>query len=391
MRSKFEVLQRGSDMALAAHFTNTPIGTATTVETVRFERPHLVEFRLLRGPVPHVRETFELLASEAGTELTWKGELETTFGLSDGYGAGRSRPPGSKQFVHRSTQSSRRPNGEPPTTPGRLLGEPIGSVSLPLVTADEVPWLSVEQMREVDRIMVEEFGISLVRMMENAGRNLAELARHFLGGDAAGQAIVVLVGPGGNGGGGLVAARHLALAGANIEIALAADDDAFAPVPAEQLAIARLLPIAIHRRPDALGEPALVLDALLGYSQHGDPRSEAAELIRWSSGRRVVALDVPSGLELASGEIRTPNVVADATMTLAAPKSALAAPGAAAVTGRLFLADISVPGLLYERLCLGWQTPFARGPLVELDMRTGNVAGDGLAHGLRREHHGPPD
>jgi hypothetical protein len=76
------------------------------------------------------------------------------------------------------------------------------SVALPLIGTDEVPWLSVEQMREVDRIMVEELGISLVRMMENAGRNLAELARHLFGGDTAGRAIVALVGSGRNGGGG---------------------------------------------------------------------------------------------------------------------------------------------------------------------------------------------
>lgn len=82
-------------------------------------------------------------------------------------------------------------------------------MSLPLVTGDEVTWLLVEQMREVDQIMVEELGISLVRIMENAGRNLAELARHLLGGGTARQAIAVLVGPGANGGGGLVAARHL--------------------------------------------------------------------------------------------------------------------------------------------------------------------------------------
>jgi NAD(P)H-hydrate epimerase len=112
-----------------------------------------------------------------------------------------------------------------------------------------------------------------------------------------------------------------------------------------------------------------VLDALLGYSQHGDPRAAAADLIRWSFGRRVLALDVPSGLELASGELRTPHVTADATMTLAAPKAGLAAQGAAAATGRLFLADISVPGLVYERLGFRWQTPFASGPLVELDTR----------------------
>ena len=242
-------------------------------------------------------------------------------------------------------------------------------MALPHVSADELPWLSVDQMREVDRIMVDELGISLVRMMENAGRNLAELARHLLGGTTAGHAIVVLVGPGGNGGGGLVAARHLAAAGAQVTIVLAGDDDAFAPVPAEQLAIARRLRIPVHRRPHPLAEPALVIDSLLGYSQRGDPRGEAADLIRWSEGRRVLALDAPSGLELATGALRTPHVVAEATMTLAAPKTGLAGTDSADAVGRLFLADISVPGLVYERLGLRWQTPFARGPIVELGVR----------------------
>ena len=115
------------------------------------------------------------------------------------------------------------------------------SDALPLVGAGAVPWLSVEQIREVDRIMVDELGISLVRMMENAGRNLAEVARHLLGGDSSGRSIVVLAGPGGNGGGGLVAARHLAVAGAQVGIALDATVGGLAPVPAEQLEIARRL------------------------------------------------------------------------------------------------------------------------------------------------------
>jgi hypothetical protein len=75
---RLEVLERGSDMALAAHFT--PLGrglTATTVETVRFERPQRIGFRLLRGPVPHVVETFELRESDEGTELEYRGELGT--------------------------------------------------------------------------------------------------------------------------------------------------------------------------------------------------------------------------------------------------------------------------------------------------------------------------
>jgi hypothetical protein len=79
MAEKVQVLERGDDMALAAHFT--PVGggmTTTTVETVRFERPERVTFRLVRGPVPHVRETFELRpVDDGGTELDYEGELGT--------------------------------------------------------------------------------------------------------------------------------------------------------------------------------------------------------------------------------------------------------------------------------------------------------------------------
>jgi NAD(P)H-hydrate epimerase len=239
----------------------------------------------------------------------------------------------------------------------------------PAVDARALPWLSVEQMREVDRVMVEELGISLVRMMENAGRGLAQVARELLGGDTAGRSIVVLAGPGGNGGGGLVAARHLTVAGANVAVALSAPAERFAPVPAEQLAIVRRLAIAIHEEIELLGEPELVIDALLGYSQRGEPHGGAAELIRWSGGRRVLALDVPSGLELESGELHAPHIVAEATMTLAAPKTALAAAAAAAAVGRLLLADISVPGRVYERLGLAYETPFTRGSVVELAAR----------------------
>lgn len=239
----------------------------------------------------------------------------------------------------------------------------------PAVDARALPWLSVEQMREVDRVMVEELGISLVRMMENAGRGLAQVARELLGGDTARRSILVLAGPGGNGGGGLVAARHLTVAGANVAVALSAPAERFAAVPAEQLAIVRRLAIAIHEGVEPLGEPELVIDALLGYSQRGEPRGGAAELIRWSVGRRVLALDAPSGLELESGELHAPHIVAEATMTLAAPKTALAAAAAAAAVGRLLLADISVPALVYERLGLAYETPFTRGPVVELAAR----------------------
>lgn len=78
MRAKLEVLERGSDMVLAAQFW--PLSdrlTVTTVETVRFERPERVAFRLLRGPVPHLLETFELRQTKRGTRLEYRGELGT--------------------------------------------------------------------------------------------------------------------------------------------------------------------------------------------------------------------------------------------------------------------------------------------------------------------------
>jgi uncharacterized protein YndB with AHSA1/START domain len=78
MRAKRDVIERGSDLVLAAHHTRLAPGlTVTTVETVRFERPHRISFRLVKGPVPHVLEHFELRAVETGTAFEYRGELGT--------------------------------------------------------------------------------------------------------------------------------------------------------------------------------------------------------------------------------------------------------------------------------------------------------------------------
>ena len=78
LQSKLEVIERGSDLVLAAHFTPVAPGlTVTTVETVRFERPGRVTFRLVKGPVPHVVERYELHASGSGTAFEYRGEMGT--------------------------------------------------------------------------------------------------------------------------------------------------------------------------------------------------------------------------------------------------------------------------------------------------------------------------
>jgi hypothetical protein len=79
LEDKLQVWERGSDMVLAAHFTPVKCGVATTLETVRFERPERIDFRVVRGPVPHVVESYVLGETEAGTRLTWSGELGTDF------------------------------------------------------------------------------------------------------------------------------------------------------------------------------------------------------------------------------------------------------------------------------------------------------------------------
>lgn len=93
MREKLEVWERGTDMVLAAHFT--PVGrlTTTTVETVRFERPHTIAFRLLRGPVPHVVETYALAPEDAGTRFTYSGELGADLWALGSWWAGRVAGP----------------------------------------------------------------------------------------------------------------------------------------------------------------------------------------------------------------------------------------------------------------------------------------------------------
>jgi uncharacterized protein YndB with AHSA1/START domain len=78
LRGKLEVIERGTDLVLAAHYTPVAPGlTVTTVETVRFEPPHRISFRLVKGPVPHVLERYELRPSDTGTAFEYHGELGT--------------------------------------------------------------------------------------------------------------------------------------------------------------------------------------------------------------------------------------------------------------------------------------------------------------------------
>jgi len=239
------------------------------------------------------------------------------------------------------------------------------------IMAPRCPAVTAEQMREVDRIMTEDIGIDLARMMEIAGKSLAELAIRLFEPDR----VVVLAGSGGNGGGGLVAARHLVNRGRAVNVVLAGHAAGLTGVPAEQYRILRRMGVPAISWPDD-GDPAeltalaegvdLIIDALLGYSLVGDPRGPAAILIDWANSCDVpvLALDNPSGLDVTSGQLGHPCIRAAATLTLALPKRGLSAP---APVGDLWLADISVPAVVYQRLGIHVGDVFRDTSLVSLD------------------------
>ena len=243
---------------------------------------------------------------------------------------------------------------------------------IPKIAADDVPYLTTDQMIEVDRAMMEDYHIDLVRMMENAGRNLAHLARErFLGGDPRGYRVVVLAGTGGNGGGALVAARRLHNYGATVSVLVTKGIYEFTPVPRQQLDMVRRIGITIGFAgdTDSVATPDLVLDGVIGYSLKGTPRGDAATLIRWANDQQtpVLSLDAPSGVDATTGTVFEPAVQATATMTLALPKEGLRTPGVDSHVGELYLADISVPPELYRKF-LGIDTGdiFARSDVIRL-------------------------
>ena len=230
----------------------------------------------------------------------------------------------------------------------------IDAVTIPTVAASELDFLTTDQMIEVDRLMTDVLEIKLIQMMENAGRNLARLCVQRFLNDPASKNVVVLAGTGGNGGGAMVAARRLHQWGADVQVLTTKADEEFSGVPAHQLGILRRLGIAISHTdfPASNFAPDVILDGVIGYSLKGNPRGRAAELIEWTatSNAPVLALDVPSGVDSTEGVVRTPSVIATATMTLAAPKVGLSVAQAQPNIGELYVADIGVPDWVYQQI-----------------------------------------
>lgn len=227
------------------------------------------------------------------------------------------------------------------------------------------PILNRAQSRELDRLAREEFGIPTLLLMEAAGIRLADEAREMLGGSTTGRGILILCGPGNNGGDGLAAARHLHNEGAAVSIVRVGDRGAARGDALVHLGIVERMGLdlrAFGTADDAAaimpGAPApdLIIDALLGTGLDRPIEGPIGGLIDWLNGRggtAVLSADIPSGLDAETGAVLGRAVRADVTLTFASLKPGFSSLGAQAYLGRVIVRSVGHPCGLVERLGRG--------------------------------------
>jgi NAD(P)H-hydrate epimerase len=214
--------------------------------------------------------------------------------------------------------------------------------------------LTRAQSRALDERAIHEFGIPSIVLMENAGRNMAELLLSL----GVADPVAICCGKGNNGGDGFVIARHLAIAGVNIRVLLFADPAALTGdaainhgilVKASQL-IEPTLPLDEARLRAILAGADWVVDALFGTGLTGPvrpPFDRVIEIIN-ASGKRVLAVDIPSGLDCDTGRPMGATVRANHTATVLANKAGFAQPEARAWVGEVHVIDLGVPRRVME-------------------------------------------
>jgi NAD(P)H-hydrate epimerase len=223
--------------------------------------------------------------------------------------------------------------------------------------------VTVSQMRELDRRTIGEFGVPGHVLMDRAGEGVARAVQCRLRSQPIADAPVLLVaGKGNNGGDAFAAARYLHQWGTAVRLWIAGD-------PAELGGDARhhwdrmvaegIAPLVMREEKDWTGVPppapgTIVVDGVLGTGVNGEVRGLAAAAIEriatWSGQSRVVAIDLPSGLDADTGRPCGRAVKADVTVTFGLPKRGLLLPAASDYVGCLEVVDIGIPDALTQGL-----------------------------------------
>jgi NAD(P)H-hydrate epimerase len=220
--------------------------------------------------------------------------------------------------------------------------------------------MTAEQMRGADA-RAQRFGVPGLDLMEQAGAAVAAAARATLNSAErpAGSIVLILAGPGNNGGDGFVAARHLAAAGIHSVVALVSrEEEPGTPdsaanwqrlenvIGVERLHAGAARDLSVLANGIARG--GLVIDALLGTGVRGELRSpiqDAVDLTHRAraAGVPVLAVDTPTAVDLSSGVPSEPVVRADVTITFHRPKEGLRIQPGKALAGRVLVAPIGIP------------------------------------------------
>jgi NAD(P)H-hydrate epimerase len=218
--------------------------------------------------------------------------------------------------------------------------------------------LTREQARELDRLAMQEFGVPGVVLMENAGRGMAELLRS-LGIDGL---VVICCGKGNNGGDGFVIARHLDNAGVRVRVLLFGDPTQLSGDAAVNYRIlaASGIPLEVFAGPTLdearlvreLADADWIVDALFGSGLRGpvQPPFDRVFAVLNAAGKRVFAVDIPSGLDCDTGRPLGTAVWAHHTATVAAMKKGFLEPAATEWLGQVHLIDMGAPRALFARM-----------------------------------------
>ncbi len=202
--------------------------------------------------------------------------------------------------------------------------------------------LTRDQVRAIDRRAIEEFGVPGVVLMENAGRGAAEVLLSL----GARGPILICCGKGNNGGDGFVVARHLENRGLIVRVLLFAKPEELAGDAATNYEILRRsgVPMEVRAGPP-LGSAEWIIDALFGTGLAGAVRPPFDAVIAAinASGAKVLAVDIPSGLDCDSGQPLGPTVRADHTVTFVAQKKGFENPASHPWVGTVHVVDIGAP------------------------------------------------
>lgn len=207
--------------------------------------------------------------------------------------------------------------------------------------------LTCQQIRRIDQLAVNRYAMPSIILMENAGRNAAEIIKREYS-YLKGRSIAIFCGPGNNGGDGLVVARHLHNADYDVKILLSCSPEYLrgdALTNYNIITRMHLPTYGIDRIDDLLEGSDLVVDALLGTGFSGQVHSPLDYIINKinEAGKPVVSIDVPSGIDCYTGQPAKTTVRATLTITFVAVKDVFRTVECEPYVGKIELADIGVP------------------------------------------------